>query len=189
MRVDRLAGFDAFVAERGDALVALARGLCARDEDAEDLLEAALATVVRRWRRPAVREDPSGATVRELVRLAARRSRRGRDVERPVVVHGEADLDELAPAGASGWGPADPTFPGGPSGPAGPGGAGSGVDDDPVAALRTVPVGQRVVLLLRWLEDLDDDEVAGVLGLDADEVAARARAALAAMGLPPRPSP
>lgn len=165
MRVDRPDGFDAFVDERGDALVAIARGLCARDEEAEDLLEAALATVVRRWRRPAVREDPSGTAVRELVRLAARRSRRGGGAEQPVVVHGEADLDELAPAG--------------------PGGAGPSVDDDPVAVLRTVPVAQRVVLLLRWLEDLDDDEVAGVLGLDADEVAARGRDALAAMGLPP----
>lgn len=166
MRVDRLEGFDAFVAQRGDALVAVARGLCTRDEDAEDLLEAALATVVRRWRRPAVRDDPSGAAVRELVRLAARRSRRGREAERPVVVHGEADLDELATTG--------PTP-----------GAGDGADPDPVAALRTVPVVQRVVLLLRWLEDLDDDEVAAVLGLDADEVAARARDALATMGLPP----
>lgn len=164
MRVDRLDGFDAFVDERGDALVAIARGLCARDEDAEDLLEAALATVVRRWRRPAVREDPSGAAVRELVRLAARRSRRGRGAEQPVVVHGEADLDELAPAG--------PT-------------PGAGVDDDPVAALRTVPVGQRVVLLLRWLEDIDDAAIAAVLGLDVGQVAARGRDALAAMGLPP----
>lgn len=175
MRVD---GFDAFVAEHGDALVAVARGLCARDGDAEDLLEAALATVVRRWRRPAVRQDPSAATVRELVRLAARRSRRGREADQPVVVHGEADLDELSPAGADPWGA---------SGPGGTSGAGPGADaeDDPVAALRTVPVGQRVVLLLRWLEDLDDAEIAGVLGLDVAEVAARGRDALAAMGLPP----
>lgn len=176
----RLAGFDAFVAERGDALVALARGLCARDEDAEELLEAALADVVRRWRRPTTRADPSAATVRAMVRRAGRRSRRARGEERPAVVHGEADLDDLAPPDAgrtSGPGVTGTSggLPGGPT-PA---------EQDPVAALRAVPVEQRAVLLLRWLEGLDDAAVAAVLGVGPAVVDERARAALAAIGLEP----
>ncbi len=166
--------FETFVAEHGDALMALARGLSAHDEDAERLAERALARALRRWSRlrrgGAGPEVAYGAVVRAMVALAPDPP----DAAEPAVVDtgdGEdVDLDAL------GTGPAEP---------ARADGAGRSHDGvrDPVAALRRAVPSERVVLLLRWLEDRGDAEIGELLQVGADEVAQRGALALEASGL------
>lgn len=166
--------FETFVAEHGDALVALARGLSARDEDADGLAERALAQALRCWsrlrRRGAGPEVVYGAVVRAMVALAP-------DGAEPAVVDtGDGEDVDLDTLGAV------------PTGPAGAGstvGAGRDHDGvrDPVAALRRAVPSQRVVLLLRWLEDRGDAEIGELLQVSADEVAQRGALALEASGL------
>lgn len=166
--------FETFVAEHGDALVALARGLSVRDEDADGLAERALARALRRWsrlrRRGAGPEVVYGAVVRAMVDLA----RDGADgAETAVVDTGDGEDVDLDALGAR------------PTGAGSAGGAGRDQDGarDPVAALRRAAPSQRVVLLLRWLEGRDDEEISELLQVGAEEVGRRGALALQASGL------
>jgi RNA polymerase sigma-70 factor (sigma-E family) len=137
LNADDRADFGAFVAARSPALLRTALALTGHREQAEDLLQTALARTVRHWSR--IRDGNPEAYVRTaLVRNQLNR-RRGlaRNPETPT-----ADLPERPGA--------DPT-------------AAADIGLMVAAALRRLPNRDRVVLTLRFYEDLPTDEIAKIL--------------------------
>src|SRR5260221_11431603 len=65
---ERFEGLDALVADRGDALLATATLLAGGPAAGEDLLQAALERVMRRWHR--VRDEPEIYLRRTIYHLA-----------------------------------------------------------------------------------------------------------------------
>ena len=148
------ASFEAFVAAHGAGLLAFAHALCGDRQDAEDLTQAALASAYARW--PRVRPDTALAYVRRSIangRVSLWRRPWHRDV--PVDA---ADLPVVdAPDGATA---------------------------DRLAtyeALRALPRGQRAVLVLRYLCDAPDDEIAAALGVTPATVRSQAHRGLATL--------
>ena len=126
--------FEAFVADASGRLMGTAYLLCGDRGHAEDLVQTALLRTARRW--PRARQQPEAYARRVLVNLAKDRWRLlGRRV-------GEVAVQDhvVEPA------------------------------DDAVlererllAAIRTLPAGQRAVLVLRFLDDLSVAETAAAL--------------------------
>ncbi|MBI4942236.1 MAG: SigE family RNA polymerase sigma factor [Actinobacteria bacterium] len=149
--------FEAFVAEHGAGLLAFAHALSGNRQDAEDLTQAALAAAYARW--PRIRPDTALAYLRRSIangRVSLWRRPWQRDVR--------ADLVDLPVTGSHDV-TADRTA-------------------DRLAtyqALRALPRGQRAVLVLRYLHDLPDDEVAAALGIGAAGVRSQAHRGLAAL--------
>lgn len=154
---DAGAGFDAFVATRGDALWRSAWLLTGDHQLAEDLVQTALAKSWRAWSR--VGADGFEAYVRRVLftTYAAwwRRKWRG---ERPT-----GDLPEHPTASPD-----------------------SEARRDLVAALAALPRGQRAVVVLRYFEDLTERETADVLGVTVGTVKSQTARALAALRSSPR---
>ena len=141
---------DVPVAERGDALLATATLLAGSRTAGEDLLQAALERVLRRWSR--VRGDPEGYVRRTLYHLAVDqwRLRRRRPevhlaVEPPVA--DEAGAVQLRRA--------------------------------LVQAMAALPPRQRAVLVLRYWEQLSEAEAAEALGCSVGTVKSSASRGLA----------
>ncbi len=155
--------FADFVAARSPALVRLAYLLTGDQHAAEDLLQHALTRAATHWGR--IRSSPEGYVRRILYREQAgwmrRRARRPETVMAQVPERPGPD-------------PAD------------------GVDARLAlqAALRALPPGKRAMLVLRYLEDLPEAQVAGLLGCSVGTVRsqthkaiAQLRSALPALGL------
>jgi RNA polymerase sigma-70 factor (sigma-E family) len=149
--------FAEFVAARYRALVRRGLLLTGDSGHAEDLTQSALIKTYLAWSRL---RDPANAESyarKTLVRLAVRaRERRWRG--------------EIAAARVP-----EPT-----SGP----GTGAPQDDlvlDVRRALAALPIGQRAVLMLRYLDDLSEADTARLLGIPVGTVKSRAARALASL--------
>ncbi|XVU25472.1 SigE family RNA polymerase sigma factor [Actinoplanes sp. CA-054009] len=144
------AEFNAFVAERGQALLRIAHALTGDRRAAEDLVQGALAKAYARW--PRIHGDAE-AYVRRIIyndRVSGwRRAGHGREVpmaevpDRPGAEHDVAERLALR------------------------------------EALLSLPARQRAVLVLRYLEDRTVEETAEVLGCRPGTVASQASRALA----------
>lgn len=148
------ASFEEFVAVHGPGLLAFARALTGNTADAEDLLQSALTSAYVRW--PRIRADGALAYVRRSVangRVSLWRRRSARDL-----TGFEGDVAEV------------------------------GLHDEQTVerlaarqALSGLPRGQRAVLVLRYLLDLSDAEIADTLGVSLSGVRSQAHRGLRAL--------
>jgi len=141
----REAELELFLAERGRHLLQAAMLLTGSKEAGEDLVQAALERLLRRWRT--IDGDPEGYLRRTIYNLAADGWRRaGRWRARLALLRG-AD-DGIAP---------DRSLQ---------------VEqrDELVRLLLRLPPGQRAAIVLRYWEDLSESEAADVLGCSASTV-------------------
>lgn len=149
--------FEDFVATRGEALMRFAVMLCADRGRAEDLVQAVLVKTYRRWDRVAAMEHPEAYVRTVLVHEHLRWWRRRPSHEIPT----ELTEDDL---------------------PHGTDSAQRHADRDEVwRLLGRLPRRQRAVLALRYYEDLDDREIARILGCGESTVRSQAARALAAL--------
>jgi len=144
-------GLDVFVAERGSALLATAVFLTGSRVAGEDLLQAALERLMRKWQR--IRGDPEGYLRRTMYHLAVDQWR-GRRHRHEVLM----DVD--------------------------PGSQPDGTEELHlrqvlVQALAALPPRQRVVLVLRYWEQLSEAEIATALGCSTGTVKSSASRGLA----------
>lgn len=145
--------FTAFVAERTHALFRTAYALTGNQHAAEDLLQAALAKLVLSWNR--VSSDPEGYArkiiYREHVSVWRRMWRR----------------NELPTADPPDWRVLDDDH------------AGAALDRVVLRnVVLTLPPRQRAVIILRYLEDRSEQEVAEILGCTTGTVGSQASRAL-----------
>lgn len=142
-------GFSEFVAARGDALWRSAWLLTGERQLAEDLVQTALAKSWRQWRR--VGADGFEPYVRRVMytTYVSWWRRKWR---------GERPTERLPEIGAS-----DPD---------------ADARHDLVAALGTLPRGQRAVVVLRYFEDLTVRQTAEALGISDGTVKSQAARAL-----------
>jgi RNA polymerase sigma-70 factor (sigma-E family) len=147
--------FEEFAAARLPALLRYAMLLSGDREQARDLVQDVLARALVKWGRIGAVEEPY-AYVRRMVTnefLSWRRRRRLRTVP----------LDEAVLAGR------EPVMP-------------EREDRDDLRMLLSgLPAQQRAVLVLRYYEDLTDDEIAAVLGCRVGTVRGYASRGLAAL--------
>jgi RNA polymerase sigma-70 factor (sigma-E family) len=145
--------FEEFMTSRWPGLVRLAFGLTGDRWLAEDLAQTALASAYASWWRVRKADDPDAYVRRILINASRSRFRRHRVAEQP---------GATAPEAAT----ADPT---------------ASVDDRSalLGALRQLPPRQRAVVVLRYWEDLSDEQAAALLGCSASTVRSQAARALA----------
>ncbi|GAA1173367.1 SigE family RNA polymerase sigma factor [Ornithinimicrobium humiphilum] len=146
----------AFVRARQDALLRAAYLICGDHHLAEDLVQEALVKLASRWER--LRDEAPEAYVRRILyRDAVSRWRRVRR-ERLVDHHDpEGVLSTLtAPDATAGW-----------------------LDGAAVrSALALLPPRQRAVVVLRYFEDLSEQEIAETLGIARGTVKSQASDAI-----------
>lgn len=150
------AGFDEFVVAHSPGLVRSASLLTGDVGQAEDLVQTALTKAWQRWDR--IEPGPAGvAYVRRIVVSTFLSWRRRR-------WYGEIPSDRVPDSAA-------------------PGDSSSGVDTRlaVLAALRSLPARQRAVLVLRFFDDLSEQETAEVLGCSVGTVKSQASKAKAAL--------
>lgn len=155
--------FEDYVASRGQALLRLAYVLTTDEQAAQDLVQSALADAFRHWRRVSQAEHPDAYVRRILVNAHLRWCRRKSSGERPT---GE-DLDGIAVDHADAVASRDASR----------------------RLLDHLPARARTVLVLRYYADLDDQAIAGLLGVTPSTVrgtASRALATLRQHAEPPR---
>jgi RNA polymerase sigma-70 factor (sigma-E family) len=142
-------GLQDFVRAAWPRLLRTAVLLCGSREDAEDLTQTALVKVVRHWQRVERAEDPYAYARAVLVNTAASRWRRVR---------------RFAELTAGDRGPAPAPDP-----------AGDVVLRDAVrGALAELPPRMRAVLVLRYFEDLTEQQTAAALGCSVGSVKSQA---------------
>jgi RNA polymerase sigma-70 factor (sigma-E family) len=124
---------------------------------AEDILQVAYERVARRWHRVAG-GNPEAYTRKVLVNLAIDENRR-RARRRDLPVGSMTDLERVA--GAS-------PLPGAPA---------TGLEE----VLRSLPAKQRAVVVLRYLCDLSEHEIADTLGVSPGTVKSHASRAMATL--------
>jgi RNA polymerase sigma-70 factor (sigma-E family) len=149
------ADFEEFARARLPELMAIAVAVSRNPHDAEDLVQAALAAAFQRWQT--LRPDTATAYLRRCIvngHISGWRRTRGRVV-----------LDSRPPERASHSGEIERTE----------------ARIDLVSQLRTLAPRQRSVLVLRYLCDLPDAEVAATLGISAGAVRSHAHRGLAAL--------
>jgi RNA polymerase sigma-70 factor (sigma-E family) len=153
--------FGEFAAARSGALIGLAYVLTADQHAAEDLLQTALTRAAGRWGRI---HDPE-AYVRQIMYREQISSWRRRARRRETTMADPPDRAIMADTGAE---------------------ARLIVRE----ALRALPAGKRAVLVLRYLEDLPEAQVASILGCSVGTVRSQTskaitqlRSVLAAAGL------
>ncbi|MBN6054425.1 SigE family RNA polymerase sigma factor [Nonomuraea sp. RK-328] len=152
------ADFERYVEQRSARLLRTAYLLCRDWATAEDLLQTALARAWLAWRR--VGEAPDPYVYRILANTHASWWRRR--------WRGEVPTGEPPEHAA-----ADDAF------------RGLGDRDALRAALAALPPRQRAVIVLRYFEDLPDEEIAAVLGCSVATVRSQASRALAKLRLDP----
>jgi RNA polymerase sigma-70 factor (sigma-E family) len=130
--------FEEYVTVRGPSLLRLAYVLCGDHHLAEDIVQEVLVRVHRRWRRVSEVEQPEAyvrrAVVREFLSWRRRRASREITIATPPERRTADGGDERAER------------------------------DEMLRLLARLPRSQRVVLVLRYYEDLPDDDIADVLG-------------------------
>ncbi|WP_139977870.1 SigE family RNA polymerase sigma factor [Nocardioides litoris] len=150
--------FDDFVAARSTALWRSAFLLTGDRHKAEDLLQVALVKTWRRWDRLTGGVEPAEAYVRRaLVTTYTDWWRRRWRGEVPT-----GELPERPTTGRDGPGAVD-------------------VRRDVLTALAGLSRGQRAVLVLRYFDDLTEQQTADVLGVSRGTVKSQASRALAAL--------
>lgn len=135
-------GFADFVHRRSAALFRTAYLLTGDRHLAEDLLQEALEKACRHWKRVAATDSPEAYVRRIVVNLANDRWRR-------LTRNGlrvDSDLDALADPGSDPYGTVD-------------------LRDELIHALHALPIGMRSVVVLSYLHDLDDRQIADVLNI------------------------
>lgn len=148
--------FEEYVIARGPALVRLARLLANDHHRADDLVQEILAKAFTRWRRIARADDPDAYVRRMLIN--GHRSWYRRRSNREVVV---ADFPDRA--GAHDLGSV-------------------AVERDAMwRSITALPPRQRVIVVLRYYEDMDDAEIARLLDCSPVTVRVHAMRALAAL--------
>lgn len=143
------AEFDEFVCSRHTALLRFAHLLTGDPHGAEDLVQEALEKAGVRWRRIMRQDDPEGYVRRTIVTGHLNHGRRTRR-ERLVADGPEIGRLDDEPRDEALW-----------------------------RLLATLPRQQRVVLVLRFYEDLTEAEVARVLGCSLGTVKSNSSRALA----------
>lgn len=147
--------FEVFVASSGAALMRLALGLTGDRGAAEDLLQTALTKAFVSWRRVVAAEDP-GAYVRRVLVNSHTSSWRRRRV-REHLTSSVPDVQTLSASAAD-------------------------VDEQALmSALDRLGRRQRAVVLLRYLEDWPDKDIAMALGCTTGTVRSQALRALATL--------
>ncbi len=144
-----------FVAARGAALRRFAYLVTGDRQRAEDLVQSALARVLRDWPRVRAMEHPEAYVRQVLVRehLSWRRRRASREVVTDdLPARPAADFTSSADERDACW-----------------------------RLLAALPPRQRAVLVLRFYEDLDDATVARVLGTTESTVRSNAARGLSAL--------
>jgi RNA polymerase sigma-70 factor (sigma-E family) len=148
--------FAAFVGARYPALVRYGTLLTGDRGHGEDLTQEALVKTHRAWRRLHPHGDPEAYTRQIMVRAAWRAGRRLWRRELPAAAPPDRAVD------------------------------GDAFDlrdtaEVVLAALRELPAGQRIVLVLRYWAGLSEQEIAGQLGCSTGTVKSRASRALATL--------
>jgi RNA polymerase sigma-70 factor (sigma-E family) len=149
--VDGAASFQAWAEVRVPVLRRRAFLLCGNWHTADDLVQDTLIKMYLRWRSVSDGPNPDAYAMRVLMNLHVDSGRRPWRRERA-----RADLPDMTDPGAAL--------------------ALRGVDDQDsllTSALRRVPLPQRVVLVLRFAEDLSVDQVSETLGISAGTVRSR----------------
>jgi RNA polymerase sigma-70 factor (sigma-E family) len=167
---DEHAEFDDFVRANWATLMSIARAVSSSSAEAEDLLQTALTSVYARWGRVRT-PDRLPYLRRTILNANVSRWRRHRGRELPF-----AELPDVGAAAAT-----------------------DGVEDQLVLVplLRALPARQRAVLVLRYLCDLPDDQIADTLGISPGTVRSQAARGLAGLrarttapsGADPEPGP
>lgn len=127
--------FAEFVDGQLSRLLGYARALTGNDHDAWDLVQETLVRMGRRWSRIEREGNPSAYARTTLVRINIDRHRRS------TREHLVAEVPDLATQGAE-----------------------LGIEPWLLAALRNLPRKQRAALVLRYVDDLDHQGVAEVMG-------------------------
>lgn len=151
--------FEEFVAARSTALWRSAYLLTGDRQRAEDLLQTALVKAWRRWDR-IVRHEAAEAYVRATIATTYTDWWRRR-------WNGEVPTGELPETAA----PPDSTR--------------VEVRRDVLAALAGLPRGQRAVIVLRYFDDLSEQQTAAALGVSVGTVKSQTSRALAALRASP----
>jgi RNA polymerase sigma-70 factor (sigma-E family) len=152
MRGVDLEGFDALLNDRLPALYRYALTLTGSPHDAEDLVQEALCRTGLAWARVRRKDSPEGYVRTVMVRIMVNRWRRPR---RELLV---AEPPERST----------------------PGREFDRVDEDDIdTVLRHLPPRMRAVLVLRYVDQLDNREIAAVLGCSVATVKSQASRALA----------
>ena len=145
--------FERFVATEGTALLRFAYLLTGGRDTAEDLLQSALERCYRHWRRVERADRPDRYVRRVVANAAVDRWRRRRPADLPLSAVPEpagADATEALLA-----------------------------RDELVRALRLLSPRQRVVVVLRYVEDLSEVDTAALLDCSIGSVKAHASRGLA----------
>jgi RNA polymerase sigma-70 factor (sigma-E family) len=148
--------FEEYASARGQDLVRLGFTVSGDYQRAEDLAQIALMQAFRTWRRVRRADDPHNYVRRILVNSYLSMTRRRSFSEAPAA---ELDTDRTVP---------DPA-------------TGIVNSDDLWRALATLSARERVVLVLRYYQDMDDRTIADVLGIKPSTVRATASRALASL--------
>jgi RNA polymerase sigma-70 factor (sigma-E family) len=148
--------FEEYASARGQDLVRLGFTVSGDYQRAEDLAQIALMQAFRTWRRVRRADDPHNYVRRILVNSYLSMTRRRSFSEAPAA---ELDVDRTVP---------DPA-------------TGIVNSDDLWRALATLSARERVVLVLRYYQDMDDRTIADVLGIKPSTVRATASRALASL--------
>jgi RNA polymerase sigma-70 factor (sigma-E family) len=148
--------FEEYVSARGQELVRLGFTVSGDYQRAEDLAQIALMQAFRSWRKVRKVDDPHNYVRRTLINAYLSMTRRRSFSEAP---RAEIDPRRTVP---------DPAV--------------DVVNSDSLwRALATLSARERVVLVLRYYEDLDDRTIAEVLGIKPSSVRATASRALATL--------
>lgn len=149
----RVVDFDEWVAARGVGLLRLAYVLTGNRADAEDVVQDALSRALPRWSRIVEADDPDAYVRRMVVNAHTSRWRKWRRRETPVA---EVRLDETR----------DPEVE----------------EQDRVwHACLALPPDQRVAVVLRYYEQSDYAEIAGLTGVREGTVRSRVSRGLATL--------
>jgi RNA polymerase sigma-70 factor (sigma-E family) len=146
--------FDEWVVARGQSLLRLAYVLTGDPAEAEEIVEDALSRALPRWSRIARRHDPDAYVRRLVVRAHVSWWRRFRRRHSP---------------------------PPPPLEPAATTGVTIGVPDLVWPACESLPWAERTALVLRYYEDLSDDEIAELTGVREGVARCRVSDAVAAV--------
>ncbi|WP_007515741.1 MULTISPECIES: SigE family RNA polymerase sigma factor [Pseudofrankia] len=156
MRDDEERAFEEFVERTADRLLRSAVLLTGDRGAAEDLLQGALERTYRHWRRIGG-DAPEAYLRRALVNAATSRWRRRRFHEVPLLTDGGWTADTSVADHAEALSQRDGL----------------------VRALLTLPPRQRAVIVLRYLDDLSEADVAAALGCSVGSVKSHASRGLA----------
>lgn len=148
--------FEEYVSARGQELVRLGFTVSGDYQRAEDLAQIALMQAYRSWRKVRKADDPHNYVRRILINAYLSMTRRRSFSEAPT-----ADIDPRRTV-------PDPA-------------ADIVNSDDLWRALATLSARERVVLVLRYYQDLDDRTIGEVLGIKPSSVRATASRALATL--------